>query len=147
MSTLSPSHPHSRSPLPPRTSPTLREIPHLEDEGIHPQTDRFHPATAVTPKDAERGGVYRFNFPIIPIECHFYFKIYRQTACAENIAHHREFLENKSREVQIELEQLMTEFETSKHRTVGQYIKNSIEPLIDILEILNQKRLDNLVIK
>lgn len=172
---LSPRESTPRSPLPPRQTlivTSINETIHLEGERnhpvgerIHPQIDEFHPSTtaaqechapmeqeiihlppAVTSKDAERGGVNRFDFPIIPIECQFYFKIYRQTACAENITHHREFLEKKSLKAEIELEQLMTEFDPSKHRTVVQYIKNSIEPLIDILEISNQKRLDNLVL-
>jgi hypothetical protein len=40
----------------------------------------------------------------------------------------------------------MKEFPEEQHRTVVQYIKNSIEPLVDILKSSNQRRLDNLVL-
>ena len=40
----------------------------------------------------------------------------------------------------------MKEFNEDLHRTVVQYIKNSIEPMIDILKDSNKKRLDNVIL-
>jgi hypothetical protein len=138
-----------------------------EGESIHLMVDESHPATtvaegetvapmdqqevqpvthspSVTSKDTERYRLNLFDFAIVPIECKFYFK--NLTVNAEMIKNHRLFLEKKVAQLEIELEQLMKQFEDSEHRTVIQFIKNSIEPLIDILVQSNEKRLDNLIL-
>ncbi len=165
---ISPRQSTPRTPVPspkPLVSTPNPVTSHTEGERIHPQLDRSQPATTVAneriipmeqeivsnspsaiSKDSEINSVDLFDFPIIPIECKFYFKIFKVSACASTISTHREFLEKKSVKAEKELEQLMKEFPEEQHRTVVQYIKNSIEPLIDILKISNQKRLDNLIL-
>lgn len=166
---LSPRQSTPRSPIPsPKPlveTPTIVTSHPTVGGSNHPQIDRSHLATTVAnervipmehesmsrspsviSKDTEITCAEIFDFPIIPIECKFYFRIYKVIACAETILAHREFLEKKSAQAEKELEQLMKQFEDSQHRTVVQYIKNSIEPIIDILKISNQKRLDNLIL-
>ncbi|CAF4829377.1 unnamed protein product, partial [Rotaria sp. Silwood2] len=87
-----------------------------------------------------------FDFPIIPIECKFYFRIFRQTANLENIKAHKEYLEKKPKQQEQELEKQMKQFSADTHRIVVKYVKDSIEPIIDSLKDSNKKRLDNLIL-
>ncbi|CAF4869111.1 unnamed protein product, partial [Rotaria sp. Silwood2] len=87
-----------------------------------------------------------FDFPIIPIECKFHFRIFRQTANLENIKVHKEYLEKKLKQQEQELEEHMKQFSEDTHRIVVNYVKDSIEPIIDILKDSNKKRLDNLIL-
>ncbi|CAF4588986.1 unnamed protein product, partial [Rotaria sp. Silwood2] len=88
-----------------------------------------------------------FDFPIIPIECKFHFRIFRQTANLENIKVHKEYLEKKLKQQEQELEEHMKQFSEDTHRIVVNYVKDSIEPIIDILKDSNKKRLDNLILE
>ncbi|CAF2773875.1 unnamed protein product [Rotaria sp. Silwood2] len=87
-----------------------------------------------------------FDFPIIPIECKFHFRIFRQTANLENIKAHKEYLEKKPKQQEQELEKQMKQFSADTHRIVVKYVKDSIEPIIDSLKDSNKKRLDNLIL-
>jgi len=110
------------------------------------EQERVSHSPSVVPKDTENYRIDFFDFPVIPIECKFHFKFFHSIASVDNILAHREFLEKKSAQAENELEQLKKQFSEEHHRTVVQYIKNSIEPFIDSLKISNKKRLDNLVL-
>jgi hypothetical protein len=136
----------------PITSSVVNEIipQHQEIIIVEPvermEQDRIIHSPSVISKDTEINRINLFNFPIIPIECMFHFKIFHMRASAQNIAEHREFLEKKMSQQEKELEQLMKGFNQDLHQTVVQYIKNSIEPMIDSLKESNKKRLDNVIL-
>jgi hypothetical protein len=145
----------------PRTPPGLPEPPALSPRQSTPRTPVAMPQpmeddpveqtrTTRTPsvisKDTAFIGIDTFNFPIIPIECKYHFKIFRREADAAAIKDHREFLEIKARQQERELEQSLNKFSEQLRKQVVEYTRNSIEPLIDILAQSNQKRLDNLVL-
>jgi hypothetical protein len=149
------------SPTLPRTPPGLPEPPALSPRQSTPRSPVATPQpmednpieqtrTVRTPsvisKDTAFIGIDTFNFPIIPIECKYHFKIFRREADAAAIKDHREFLEIKARQQEQELEQSLNKFSEQLRKKVVQYTRNSIEPLIDILAQSNQKRLDNLVL-
>ena len=97
-------------------------------------------------KDIGLASIDLFNFPIIPIECKFHFQTFHLRANAENITAHRQFLEKKAAQQEEQLEQILKQFDKNMHSTVVEYIRKSVEPLIDSLKQSNQKRIDNLVL-
>ena len=68
------------------------------------EQDRVAHSPSAVSKDADINRINLFNFPIIPIECKFHFKIFHMRASAENIAEHRQFLENKTSQQEKESE-------------------------------------------
>jgi len=130
------SHPHVEI-APPATRVANEQVEPMEHQSVN------HSPSAVR-KDSEIIGLV--NFPIIPIECKFHFRTFNQIASAENISSHQKFLEKKSAQAEKQLEQLLRQISEDKHRTVVQFVKDSIEPLLDLLNSSNQKRLDNLVL-
>ncbi|CAF4226680.1 unnamed protein product, partial [Rotaria sordida] len=126
----------------PKTPPGLNDPPIVSPRQSTPRTPIAHPqpliyeieqdrvmhSPSVISKDSEINRINLFDFP----------------ASVENIKLHREFLEIKSKQQEKELEELMKQFEGDTHRKIVQFVKNSIDPLIDSLKISNQKRLDNL---
>ena len=110
------------------------------------EQDRIEYSPSVMSKDLDINRIDIFDFPIIPIECQFHFRIFHIAANSENIKAHREFLEKKSKQQEQELEKLMKTFSLDLHTVVVKFIKNSVDTLIDILKNSNQKRLDNLLL-
>ncbi|CAF4489283.1 unnamed protein product, partial [Rotaria sp. Silwood2] len=110
------------------------------------EQDKIVHSPSVISKEIDIDRLSIVNFPIIPIECKFHFKIFHQPASVVNIIAHREFLEKKAKQQQKELEQHMEQYSEEIRKIVVQYIKNSIDPLIDNLKNSNQKRLDNLIL-
>jgi len=166
---LSPRHTTPHSPIPPPqqllistpipiTSPLQGERNHLgveevlrtstsvNEQQIPMDFEIVSHSPSVVSKDIEKFNIDLFDFPVIPIECVYHFKVFKLNANAENIKTHREFLEQKTKQFDSNLEQLMKQFNEDTHRTVVKYIKDSIEPLIEILEFSNKKRLDNLIL-
>ncbi|CAM4986971.1 unnamed protein product, partial [Rotaria socialis] len=110
------------------------------------EQDKVVHSPSVISKEIDIDRLNIVNFPITPIECKFHFKIFHQPASVVNIIAHREFLEKKAKQQEKELEQHMEYFSEEVRKIVVEYIKNSVDPLVDILKISNQKRLDNLVL-
>jgi len=131
---------------PPTVAPRIRSTIEIEVQDHQMEEDSIPHSPSVIPKDSEINRINLFDFPVIPIECKFHFKTFHLRASLENIKVHREFLEIKSKQQEKELEELMKQFEGDTHRKIVQFVKNSIEPLIDSLKISNQKRLDNLIL-
>ena len=148
---ISPRQSTPQTPVnPPRplvTSPPRDDVfhPRVINEQVEPME---HQAASHLPsvvrKDSEIIGLV--SFPIIPIECKFHFKTFNTMANAKNIASHQTFLEKKSAQAEKQLEQLLKQFSENKHSIVVEFVKSSVEPLIDQLNSSNQKRLDNLVL-
>ncbi|CAF1532152.1 unnamed protein product, partial [Rotaria sordida] len=124
----------------------IRSTIEIEIPDHQMEEDCISYSPSVIPKDSEINRINLFNFPIVPIECKFHFKIFHLKADTENIRLHQEFLEKKSKQQEKELEEMMKQFSEDLHRKIVQFIRNSIDPLIDILKSSNQKRLDNLIL-
>ena len=114
-------------------------------EGME-QDHVIHQSPSVISKDSEIDRISLFEFPMIPIECKFHFQVFNLLAKVDNIREHREFLDKKVSQQEKELEKIMKGFSIDLQRIVVQYIKNSIDSLIDSVKISNKKRLDNLVL-
>ncbi|CAF2204201.1 unnamed protein product [Rotaria magnacalcarata] len=110
------------------------------------EQDRIEYSPAAVSKDSEINRIDLFDFPTIPIECKYHFKIFNLSATSKNIKEHGEFLEKKAAQQEKELEKLMKQFNEEVHRTTVQYIRNSVEPIIDILKLSNRTHLDNLIL-
>jgi len=110
------------------------------------EQDKVVNSPSVTSKDIDIDRLNIVNFPIIPIECKFHFKIFHQPANVVNIKGHREFLEKKAKVQEKELEQHMKYFNEQVRKVVVEYIKKTVDPIVDIEKISNQKRLDNLIL-
>jgi hypothetical protein len=122
-----------------RTEEEERAVP-MEQDSI-----QLHSPSAI-PKDDNTSRFNLFNFPIIPIECKYHFRAFRVDATYEAISAHCEFLEQKAKRIEEELEQLLAQFSKDKHRTVIEYTKKSIDPIIETVKRSNQQRLDNLLL-
>ena len=108
-------------------------------------SNQSHSPSAI-PKDYDASRFNRFDFPIIPIECKYHFKAFRVDASFEAISAHCEFLEKKAKRIEKELEQLLAHFSKEKHRTVIEYTKKCVDPIIETVKKANQQRLDNLLL-
>ncbi|CAF4502256.1 unnamed protein product, partial [Rotaria sp. Silwood2] len=73
---------------------------------------------SVIPKDMEDFKMELFDFPFIPIECKFHFKIFHMTANVDSITAHKEFLEKKAKQQENKLEHLMKEVNEDFHKIV-----------------------------
>jgi hypothetical protein len=101
---------------------------------------------STTSKDAFLEQIETFEFPIIAIECKYHFKTFNLRADPENISDHREFLERKTKQQNNYLEKVMQQIDKKLHRTVVEFIKNSIEPIIESLKISNRRRIENMIL-
>ncbi|CAF1058687.1 unnamed protein product [Adineta steineri] len=116
----------------------------VANERIVPmEQEEMRHSPSVISKDTE---IILFDFPVIPIECKFYLKQFHLVANSDNIMRHKEFLNKKALQAEKELDEIMTQINREQHHIVIKYVKNSIEPLIDILKNSNRKRLDNLIL-
>lgn len=86
------------------------------------------------------------DFPIIPIECRYHFKNFRLEASIENIRLHREFLEKKTDQLRKQVEQLVGAFREAKRDQVSQFVRESVESLIEKVRIANRTRIDNVML-
>ena len=146
--------PRQSTPRTPVTSPrtdmniVINNSPKRIEQTVTPMDQETvrQSSPSVVSKDTGLTSIDLFNFPIIPIECKFHFQTFHQRANAENITAHREFLEKKSAQQEEQLEQILKQFDKDVHSKVVEYIRKSIDPLIDSLKQSNQKRIDNLVL-
>ncbi|CAF5107099.1 unnamed protein product, partial [Rotaria sp. Silwood1] len=88
---------------------------HMEQDQ-HMEINKDTHSPSVVSKDMDFNLFNLFNFPIIPIECKYHFKIFNLRANIENIIAHREFLEKKMKQQEKELEELMKKLKEEKHR-------------------------------
>ncbi|CAF1312192.1 unnamed protein product [Rotaria sordida] len=103
---------------PPIVTPRIRSTIEIEEQDHQMEQDSISHSPSVIPKDSEINRINLFNFPIVPIECKFHFKIFHLKADTENIRLHQEFLEKKSKQQEKELEEMMKQFSEDLHRII-----------------------------
>ena len=88
-----------------------------------------------------------YHFPIIPIECKYYFKRIRQKCTFESIQTHQKFLQNKYEALEDEREKkLHSSFDKWVWPQVVNFVKSVLEKVLENKKKGDQRRLDNLVL-
>ncbi|CAF4688936.1 unnamed protein product, partial [Rotaria sp. Silwood2] len=113
------------------------------------EQDKIVHSPSVISKEIDIDRLSIVNFPIIPIECKFHFKIFHQPASVVNIIAHREFLEKKAKQQQKELEQHMEQYSEEIHQIKEKALriirsknnKNSLE-LVDKAQATLERTLE-----
>lgn len=86
-----------------------------------------------------------YNFPIIPIECRYYFKHLRQKCTFETIRTHQYFLQNKYESLSNERETMLhTLFDKQIWTKVVDVTKQILERTLENKKKDDERRLDNL---
>ncbi|CAF2802234.1 unnamed protein product [Rotaria sp. Silwood2] len=101
-----------------RNEPQVVENIQVSEQVIPMEQEIVRNSPLVTSKDMEDFKIELFDFAIIPIECKFHFKTFHIRADIENITAHKEFLEKKAKQQEIQLEHLMKEFNEDSHKIV-----------------------------
>ncbi|CAF4275494.1 unnamed protein product [Rotaria sp. Silwood2] len=100
-------------------------------------------STSVISKDTYIEQLHVFDFPIIPFECKY---ILGNSCNAESIKKHRIFLEKKTEQMKIQLNNEMKALSIDQAGILKQYITDSIDPIVDKFKQSSRKRLENLIL-